>query len=336
MRAKQRYYNTVAGGALSNYDEKVLAELALYGLPMLRVTLPITSASPPGERALVARPSSSVLGHSSVVTSTANFSFSYTAHDVAGLGSYYTIGGEEDVHVSGGRPIQPRTSRDVNVPNTIAHGALLVGGTFSDGPVDPLISRVVTEHVYVDTEPSFPVRHWYPVQLGTVNRFLAIDGQSRERLVVVPGQFRATASAVPTATVGTQRLYSELAFEIYHAPFTATDFIAPSIWAVEAISSPIALGFQVQVDDDRGDIQRVVVLYRELDQDSWSKAELRYDPARGWATGSVARARGPIEYFVQAVDPTGNVALALDHGNPFRRMRVIPPLYLPLIAKTGP
>ena len=36
-----------------------------------------------------------------------------------------------------------------------------------------------------------------------VNRFLAIDGQSRERLVVVPGQFRASTDGTPT--VGTQR-----------------------------------------------------------------------------------------------------------------------------------
>jgi hypothetical protein len=44
---------------------------------------------------------------------------------------------------------------------------------------------------------------------------------------------------------------------------------------------------------------------------------------------------GPIEYFVQAVDPTGNVALALDHGNPFQRMVAgqIWSVYLPLVSR---
>ncbi len=65
------------------------------------------------------------------------------------------------------------------------------------------------------------------------------DGQSRDQLVVVPAQFRATSSAKPT--VGTQRLYSDLQFEIYHAPLTATDFIAPSVWQVEAISSSLSI-----------------------------------------------------------------------------------------------
>ena len=40
MLAKQRYYNSLAPGSLSNYDEKVLGEMLLYGLPMLKISLP--------------------------------------------------------------------------------------------------------------------------------------------------------------------------------------------------------------------------------------------------------------------------------------------------------
>ena len=42
---------------------------------------------------------------------------------------------------------------------------------------------------------------------------------------------------------------------------------------------------------------------------------------------------GPVEYFVQAVDPTGNVALALDHGNPFQAQPANTILYRPLIVR---
>ena len=55
-------------------------------------------------------------------------------------------------------------------------------------------------------------------------------------------------------------------------------------------------------------MQRVVVLYRRTGANTWSKVDLAYDPPSGWAAGSVTMAPAPIEYFVQAVNPTGNVA----------------------------
>jgi hypothetical protein len=333
LRAKQRYYNTVAAASLSNYDEKILGVMALYGLPMLQVHMPITTTVHTVQRTNdkyhIPHPTSHIL------TSTANISFNYISHTVEGLGTYYTVAGENDIHVTGGRPVQPRTSRNIHLPDTIAHGALMVGGTFSDQPVDPVISRVVTEELYLETEPSYPVERWYPSQLGTVNRFLAIDGQSRERLVVVPGQFTASSTATPT--MGTQRLYSELVFEIYHAPFTATDFIAPSIWRVEVITTDTDLTFRVLVEDDSEVIQRTVVLYRPLTSNTWSRAELAHDTDSGWVEGSILPVRGGIEYFAQAVDPTGNVALALDHGAPFLEERTAvewPAVYLPLVTRS--
>jgi hypothetical protein len=134
--------------------------------------------------------------------------------------------------------------------------------------------------------------------------------------------------------VGTHRLYSELEFEVYHAPFTVTDFIAPSIWQVEAISRSVALQFRVQVEDDSGEIERAVVLYRPLASAIWSRCELSHSVATGWAEGSAAPVSGPIEYFAQAVDSTGNVALATDHGNPFHEVKVYRSIvYLPLVLR---
>jgi hypothetical protein len=252
------------------------------------------------------------------------------------LGTYYVLSGTKDVHVSGARPIQPRVSRDVHVTDTIAHGALMVGGSFGDiFDFDPFVSRIVTDQLYAQTEPVYPTEQWYPVQPGTVNRFLSIDGQSRERLVVVPAQFQASPGAGLTdRTTGTLRLYDDLTYDVYHAPFTATDFIAPNIWQVEAISTTSYLQFRVQVDDDRWEIGRTVVLYRTQASNDWLLAELNYNRVSGWAEGKVEPVEGPIEYFAQAVDRTGNVALALDHGNPFTEMKAgEPPIYLPLVLR---
>jgi hypothetical protein len=325
VQAKQRYFNSASAGSLSNYDEKVMAQATLYGLPMLRVNMPITTTTAPSQVS-----ETRFLGENEflgVTTGTVKLSFSYVPHTTT-LGTYYTVAGQDDVNALGGRPVEPRVSVDVHVQDTIAHGALWLGGSFADAAIDPLISRVVTEETLSTVEPPFPFPVWYPLQLGTVNRFLTIGGQSRERLVVVPGQFKASNTTMPT--VGGQRLYSSLDYEIYHAPFTATDFIAPGIWQVEAIRNTVVLQFRVRVDDDSGRVSRVVVLYRALGSHTWSKAELVYDAATGWAEGKVGPATGPIEYVVQAVDATGNVALALDHGNPFTRVKPGLMIYLPL------
>ncbi|MBC8076721.1 MAG: hypothetical protein H7Y32_11655, partial [Chloroflexales bacterium] len=189
--------------------------------------------------------------------------------------------------------------------------------------------RVVTDELRVASEPAYPAQTPYPSQLATVNRFRGVDGQSRDRLVVVPGQFLPGASGA--ATTGTQRLYSTLRFEVYHAPLAATDFIAPSVWQVESAHVYGGVRFQIQADDDNGAIARVVVLYRRADATNWTRIDLPYDSDTGYAAG-VAPVQGKeIEYIVQAVDATGNVALALDHGSPFQvpLARVV----LPVVAR---
>ena len=299
--------------------------------------MPVTTTTPPGassqvERWSVRLAAGNEVSAQAVFTSSVSLNLTFEPQ-AASVGTYYTLQGEDEVQVSGGRPIQPRTSRDIHLPDTIAHGVLLLGGAFDAVPdFDPAISRVLTDDVYAKTEPPFTTTIWYPAGLGTINRFLSIDGQLHERLVVVPGQFRATGTGGSGQTVGTERLYTGLQFEVYHAPFDATDFIAPSIAQVSADVAGQGVTFNVLATDDRESISRVVVLYRSTTRNVWSKAELTYNPATQTATGSVSGLSGQIEYFVQAVDSTGNVALALDHGNPFALVTTTS-LYLPLIRR---
>ena len=207
---------------------------------------------------------------------------------------------------------------------------LLVGGSFTDAPnFDPTVARIVTDEVNIP-EPLYPTLEWYPSVLGSLNRFLSIDGQSREELVVVPGQYRANG---PTSAIGTERLYNKLNFVVYRAPFTSTDFLAPNIWETEAVSITKNLVFQVRASDDSGSIARVTMTYRRLSSNTWSSLDLVYDPATGWATGKVPTINEPIDYFVQAVDPSGNVALAVNHGVPYTFVRNGPFVYLPLTRR---
>jgi len=90
----------------------------------------------------------------------------------------------------------------------------------------------------------------------------------------------------------------------------------------------------VGVNDDAA-VERVIMLYRPLTITQWTKVELTYDPMSGYASATLNGLTGPLEYFAQAVDSTGNVALALEHGNPFyfdpASTQTL--LYLPLVRR---
>ncbi len=212
---------------------------------------------------------------------------------------------------------------------------MVVGGSFTETlNFNPAVSQLITDEVGIlPEEPLFPLDYWYPVALGSINRYLSIDGESVERLVMIPGQFAATGGV--NQTIGTQRLYNSLQFEVYHTPFASEDFIAPSIWHVWAERVASQVTFQVQVTDESGAMHRVVVLYRELPSTTWKLAELSYDPQTQVASGLVSVPMNTeIEYFAQAVDPSGNVAVALSYGLPYFAAKGSPALiYLPVAIK---
>ena len=329
--AKQQYFNSMAAGTFSNYDEKVMGIMTLYGLPMMRVNMPITTTAALAGPAVAAAPNGLPVD---TFTSTVTLSYDFAAHTIVGLGDYYTVAGDNEVYVAGARPIQPRDSLNVAVPGTIAHGVLLLGGSFTDVPdFNPAVSRVLTDDTYSIAEPLFASDYWSPVGLGTINRFWGIDGRSFERLVVVPGQFKADAA---NPEIGTERLYTNLTFEVYHTPVDNTDFVAPQVWQVEAQQHNGQTSFRVMLTDDDallgGKGPRVLVLYRNAASNTWHSTELSYDSLTGWARGTIAQS-GQVDYFVQAVDASGNVALALDHGNPFTVGIAGNVLYLPVVKR---
>jgi hypothetical protein len=248
------------------------------------------------------------------------------------LGTYYTIQGEDDTYTVGARPIEPQTSLNIHLNGTFARGVLMLGGTFTDSPVDPVISRVITDDIYTKPEPGYEIDSWFPAQVGAINRFISVDGRPRERLIVTPGQFRP---ALPDGNQqGTQRLYNSLEFEVYHAPYDAQDIIAPTIWQVEVMTDDASITFKSLIQDNSDQIQRVVVLYRAASDNFWTKVELSYDPATDMAMGSVPQVEGSFYYFVQAVDPTGNVAIALENGNPYLAIQGQDhTIYLPTVLK---
>jgi len=69
-------------------------------------------------------------------------------------------------------------------------------------------------------EPDFDATGWFPAKPFLVNRF-----GDRDRLVVVPGQYRQQG--------GVERLYNDLELLVYYSEDSNEDFLPPVIWDVQ-------------------------------------------------------------------------------------------------------
>src|SRR5262249_33613133 len=131
---------------------------------------------------------------------------------------------------------------------------------------------------------------------------------------------------------------NNLQLEVLAADTANADYIAPSIREVDATGTPLSLKFRVRAADDSGQIARVVVLYLPTGASSWSRVEPAYNPLTGYFEARVPPLGGSIQFFAQVADPSGNVALALDHGNPYQAQTpapTIPTFSAPAFANEG-
>ncbi len=221
----------------------------------------------------------------------------------------------------------PRNSINLDSANQVAHGVLMLGGSFTDvNNFDPTIMSILFEDSSeVTSEGRFDLQQWYLRQNASINRIRTTDGLYKQRLVVTPGQFKATTNLNQgPATKGIMRLYDELDLVVYSSPTNEFDYTAPSVWQVSATpGASRSLAFRVVVEDrsldsfvDASGVMRVVVLYRNLNTNQWSRVDLDYNDATNVASKTiVVPTAGNYEYFVQAVDMAGNVSLVLEHGD---------------------
>jgi hypothetical protein len=309
----------------------VLAIWTLYGLPMRAVRVPGQNAALSKQEAAAY---SAVVDYlagptelAATIAVTRTITPTFTLVDTA-MGRYYTIGGQ--IHALAGRPVQPRLSLDLAGTAGIAHGTLLVGGRTRDMVANPLVSRIITDSTNPAVEPIFDSTTFYPDHIAAVNRLLRVEGDVLQRLVLVPGQFRATSSV--TQTVGIQRLWEQLRVVTYHAPFSDTDFIAPNLWRATASGVGDAVRFTIEATD-AGGVSRTVILYRLASSAEWRSLDLTpANLAAGVWTGLLpGMGKNAVEFIAQAVDRAGNVAWRDSYGNPF----VVYGLhtYLPLLMR---
>jgi Tol biopolymer transport system component len=341
--AKQAYYGEL--GVFGVYDEKAMAEFTLYGLPMWKVTAPATTGAA-GVQAFAAADStttSQTLSSSATSTTTTSaktqslvtdpvtgldtetFSVNpQNTRDDTGQGTFWS--GPDGVQVEHLRPIQPKAF--VSLGGTTGHGALITELTSGDtNCINPVYARPVLD--LTGTEPEVPFGDVaFPSKLQALRTFLTPSGL-QQRLVLITGQFFThTCSTSTDPQVGVQRLYGHIAGRVYRS--TSTDYVPPAYQLIQSTAVNGNAAFTVDVTDTTPStdaVKQVVVAVRSGTQTQWTFVSLTQSTtvAARWTGGAPVSDVSNYEYFVQAVDKNGNVAVSTNKGFYFAGEIVQPP-----------
>jgi len=222
MKAKQQYVDDLK--SMTVYDEKVVSQAVLYGLPMYTVGANFTPTNYNPNACSSTAFNLSVTGMNA---SSAPTSLSKICDDV---GDYYAA--ENSIQTTTGRAIQPKIVLNNN-DGEIAHGVVILGGSFTDiDNFNPLIAQNTHEWIENKDEYQVCVNAYTPAEIATINTRASASGNYQQKLVVVPGQFRCTG-LVNTGSVnevrGVERLYNSLQLEVFKSPPNTNDFDEPNI-----------------------------------------------------------------------------------------------------------
>ncbi len=334
IKAKQDYLQDAAGGSFSVYDEKVIVEPILYGLPFYTVTTqPVNlSASDEPERVLMPEQSATrVITFTNTFTPVVNANG--TIYELVSSLAQDNIGpaGEvkTDTEINFGRPTLPilRYNLGVSGTYTVPRGVRLLGAQVRDvGGVNPAVSRLITEHVYVEEEPAYDFDRWYPEGLMVANRLGNWFDQSPQ-LVAYAAQYRSTEPGL-----GKVRLYERLTVQVYYASADETDLQPPVILQTRRNFHQGELVLTAMVTDTLSGVGDVSAVY-SLDGVTWENLPLAPVPEtdlwRAWLPMSWYQA-SQVSFMLQAVDRVGNVSSAANKGQQFTGVNLV---FLPITLK---
>jgi PKD repeat protein len=307
-RAKQQYY--ADNPNFEPYMEKITAESTLYGLPMYQLTSQATA------------PISTGISATKTQTTQENGlqkdGYAYTwamASPIATTSgsSFYSIRGA--TISKDNEPILPKLTNEVTDPDKALHGIIFRGGNYKTVNATPPMQRFSTTTGHLTPEKKFVAPNWYPSVFFTPNALNLTTGK-KEMLVATAGQYN------PNLTTGQQRIFNNMDFDVYHHANT-NDWTPPTTYLTNHNLQANTATVTVTTSDASG-VKEVVVAYTD-GKGTWNSANLTENG--GTWTGNFA-ATAETEFFVQAVDKTGNVAVNDNGGEyfSFKAMSSLPAL----------
>jgi hypothetical protein len=331
--AKRKYYQT-DNLNFKPYDEKVIMQATLYGLPMYEVTSS-QSLEPedPFPSVAVTPVPPSAFGPVAVGSISLGLIGSFGAFDenTTDDGTFFAI--NDSISFDAGAPIQPRYYASLSAAQGgDLHGAVFLGGVYKDvAAFDPVVALPENEYVTSTAEPAFSAVGWYPSVPFLVRSNSTISSTTGS-LVSLLGQFNDGAD--------TQRVYDHMSFATYFS--ASPDAQAPVVKHVDGVLvAGVNQGrLKVEAEDPSG-VLRVVAAFTD-GTGSWQSQDLTFSATTHKWTGSIP-ATQQTRYFVQIVDGAGNVAVDENKGSYFAFAAPVPlapghnpsQIYLPVLMKGG-
>jgi hypothetical protein len=337
--AKIQYLRSAGSNTFSVYDEKILAEMTLYGLPFIRVRVP-QPLSPPDLPAIPESTWKPRLDAEGMFTRTITLDTTFITgtlpsgdqivraagqvHDEFRPTTTVTLTSENQTPL--GRPVLPLVAYDITLQadRATASGSipvprgvrLLSVETQEDvDGFDPHVTSAVSDVVGLPpaepelTEPGL----WAPgVPFATQRTAEDVPGvgvQLTDRLLIYPAQF----SAGDTQT-GQLRRFSRMVFEItYLDPTSATPALqnlrqAPRIALAEMEVADDTVRLSAMVGDESGRGMKLVTALYTTDGVTWQHASLAPQPQPGrWETALPSLGHSGFAFFM-ASDNAGHVS----------------------------
>jgi parallel beta-helix repeat protein len=299
MQAKQEYWAT--NYDFNYFDEQVIETTTLYGLPMVRVNIPHSATSSDEimiQSSAEEQPDTLVIRPTYTLMSTRD-------------GDYY-ISTSGELLSDPRKPILPKEVRIFHpTPTRVLRGAVMNTAKYRiEEPFKPLIEYYQKSDLTIELLTG-KLRKWFPARIFKINSISYPErpAESRQYLVIITGQYKG---AIGPGAIGQERVYDELSFDLYYAS-PGDEIDLPVIVDVSCAKISGNVTIMANASDESG-IRRVLVTYTDSAGawGKWRSGDLEEKGEGLWSCSISAEEE--IEFFVQAVDVYGNVAVDDNKG----------------------
>ena len=296
MLAKQDYY--AFDFDFDYIDQKVVSTAVLYGLPMYGVNIEgkeIEGKADDSEKAIKAMSMEKPYN-------TFTFRPDYSEIVETPVGNYSSV---DETLSSPGKPVLPKLIWPYMMDKKMLHGITLRNASYDviENTTMPY-EEIVVSIAGVAEQRESTDENW-----NTSEFFKVSTIGKKQYIILITGQFKKAGWIEKDNNMingGTLRRYTELTFDLYFS--SLTDEKEPPKINVSQINSTF---IKVNVTDESG-IRKIVVAYTD-NKGKWGSFDIEPDTA-ACALELEIELEEEKEYFVQAVDIYGNVAVDDNEG----------------------